>query len=218
MQYTPNYNLSKPEADDIINPASRSGYNGNFDTLDTNLKLVSDKADTNESNIANLQTKTGEDIPFESGSADSISDKITNLDNSVGTKPSSETDTLWDKIGILSNSGTYSTSEQVIGKWIDGKPLYRRTIVQDVTANQTFQKLLTDYGINNANYIAINVGASSQHYGSNIGAQYSPIIYYKSANDYSFANVNASGKLSIENYKSSASTYYITIEYTKTTD
>lgn len=86
MQYTSNYHLSKPENDDIINPNSRTGYNGNFDTIDTNLKSVSNKANTNENNIATLQSdvidlnaKTGDDIPFESGSADSISDKITDL-------------------------------------------------------------------------------------------------------------------------------------------
>lgn len=90
MQYTSNYHLSKPDSDDIINPNSRTGYNGNFDTLDTNLKSVSNKANANESNIANLQgdvadldAKTGEDIPFESGSADSISDKITILSDKV---------------------------------------------------------------------------------------------------------------------------------------
>ena len=83
MQYTSNYNLAKPDGNDIINPTSRTGYNGNFDTLDTNLKSVSNKANANESNIANLQAQTGEDIPFESGSTDSISDKITILYNLI---------------------------------------------------------------------------------------------------------------------------------------
>ena len=143
MQYTSNYHLSKPDSDDIINPTSRTGYNGNFDTLDTNLKSVSNKANANESNIAELQAQTGEDIPFESGSADSISDKITNLDNSVGNKPSGETDTLWDKIGILSN---YSTTEQVIGKWIDGKPLYRRVLTwHNPTVNDDFSNPISNF-------------------------------------------------------------------------
>lgn len=95
MQYTSNYHLSKPDSDDIINPNSRVGYNDNFDTLDTTVKSVSDKANANEGNITTLQgdvttlqgnvadlsAKTGDDIPFESGSADSISDKISILDN-----------------------------------------------------------------------------------------------------------------------------------------
>ena len=90
MEYTPNYHLSKPDSNDRINPNSRNGYNDNFDTLDTTLKSVSDKANANEGDITDIQgdiadinAKTGDDIPFESGSADSISDKIAILYNLV---------------------------------------------------------------------------------------------------------------------------------------
>lgn len=57
MEYTSNYHLSKPDSDDIINPNSRAGYNGNFDTIDTNLKSVSNVANTNASDITELKSR-----------------------------------------------------------------------------------------------------------------------------------------------------------------
>lgn len=42
MQYTGNYNLAKPDADDIINPLSREAYNDNLDTIDTKIKEASE--------------------------------------------------------------------------------------------------------------------------------------------------------------------------------
>lgn len=67
---------------------------------------------------------------------------IANLDNSVGEKPSGEQDSLWDKIGILYNRDNYSTTEQVIGTWIDGKPLYRKVAtVSAITGNNTWKSV-----------------------------------------------------------------------------
>jgi hypothetical protein len=44
----------------------------------------------------------------------------------------------------LNNIGTISTEEQVIGKWIDGKPLYRKTVL--FTSGSGFGEwALTDY-------------------------------------------------------------------------
>lgn len=42
---------------------------------------------------------------------------------------------LADKIDILDNRDNYSTSEQVIGKWIDGKPIYRKVFECAVSAS-----------------------------------------------------------------------------------
>ena len=49
----------------------------------------------------------------------------------------------------------YSTTEQVVGEWIDGKPIYERTIIDTlptVTTAGTFERkdiILSDIGINN---------------------------------------------------------------------
>lgn len=49
---TTNYNLTKPALTD--SPPDITALNDNWDTLDTQLKNVSDKADTNESNITSI--------------------------------------------------------------------------------------------------------------------------------------------------------------------
>lgn len=50
------------------------------------------------------------------------------------------------------NKSTYSTSEQVIGKWINGKPLYRKTITFTTTI-PVDTALEINHGINNAEMI-----------------------------------------------------------------
>lgn len=57
---------------------------------------------------------------------------------------------LEDKVDKLS---TYSTDEQVIGKWIDGKPIYRKTILYDGSMSND---LVINHGIENI-YDVINV-------------------------------------------------------------
>lgn len=47
--YTTNYNLRKIELTD--SPPDITQLNGNFDTLDTSLKAVSNKADSNEAKL-----------------------------------------------------------------------------------------------------------------------------------------------------------------------
>lgn len=40
--------------------------------------------------------------------------------------------------GFVQSSCCYSTTEQVIGKWIDGKPLYQKTFTGTCTTQNTF--------------------------------------------------------------------------------
>lgn len=81
MQYTSNYNLAKPDANDQINPLSREAYNDNFTNLDTLLKDIDNDIDDVREDISDVNAKTGDDIPFERESPESISDKITILYN-----------------------------------------------------------------------------------------------------------------------------------------
>lgn len=83
MQYTPNYNFDLPEANDEMETATRTALDDNFTDLDTLLKDIEDDIDDVQDDISDLGAKTGADIPFENGSADSISDKITILYNLI---------------------------------------------------------------------------------------------------------------------------------------
>lgn len=38
---------------------------------------------------------------------------------------------------FLSNNSTYSTTEQVVGTWIDGKPIYRKVVAVDFPTTST---------------------------------------------------------------------------------
>ena len=119
----------------------------------------------------------------------------------------------------------YSTDELVIGTWIDGKPIYQKTIQNitfpsSITDGSETQKeyLLSDYGIQNANVIL-----NYQCYGINMA----PYMWIRD-NILLFRKVQAGGtpgtatrtiqvvsnSHSDENRNISA----LTLQYTKTTD
>lgn len=40
----------------------------------------------------------------------------------------------------------YSTEEQIVGRWVDGKPLYQKTIMKSFTSGTGYQKLIISTG------------------------------------------------------------------------
>lgn len=59
---------------------------------------------------------------------------------------------LWEKIKALVNGKfTYSSNEQIVGKWINGKTLYRKVITFNYFPNNT-QRVVPHY-ITNLQYI-----------------------------------------------------------------
>ena len=132
---------------------------------------------------------------------------------------------------MVTNGLTYSTTEQVVGKWVDGKPLYQKTIVN------TLPETTTDM--------------TQAEKGISIGAQVEQVAFYEAffqnANGYTFAIDNTKtgvsdvtgdivwwvsadvtlertpGNASIVRFFNSRVLYnglpcWITIRYTKTTD
>lgn len=123
MQYTPNYNFDLPEENDEMETATRTALNDNFSDLDTLLKDVEDDIDDVQNDISDLNAKTGDDIPFENESPESISDKITILYNLIvpvgsvlcftnDTNPNDiYSGTTWEKIEgkfLLGSSSDYA--------------------------------------------------------------------------------------------------------------
>lgn len=117
--------------------------------------------------------------------------------------------------GKIDEYTTYSTSEEIlVGTWIDGKPLYRKTIVfpngTGTTSLTTYD--LIDYGISNIDDIFI---VHPSFY--SLGAKRYPFQY----NDGSAfeCNVNTTQLFITLGYGQIAnSRFVITLEYTKTTD
>lgn len=103
----------------------------------------------------------------------------------------------------------YSTEEEVIGKWIDDKPIYRKVIELNVTS--------TSYNTSVSN---LNIDKVIKIDGISQGNPYT-MNYYVSATDNLRVFITSDKKL----YVSSGSTYptipytlYVILEYTKLTD
>lgn len=124
-----------------------------------------------------------------------------------------------NNISLKSNANEYSTTETVIGTWINGKPLYRKIISVLVAANTTSNTPLSDEGINNPDIIIINTGKSVSHYNINVvGGAYNNPNYYSTTTDFGNVYVDGNKSLNIVNRSSGQRQYYICLEYTKTTD
>ena len=119
--------------------------------------------------------------------------------------------------GVTSRKMKYSTEEQVVGEWIDGKPLYQKTFYSNSITTSPYSfgdvsnfNILHIYGTaflsknnNSAGIITIpgTYSTSSDSIEINIKTNYAKtaiVIYY-------------SGNISIDEV-------YVTIQYTKTTD
>lgn len=106
----------------------------------------------------------------------------------------------------------YSTEEQKIGKWIDGKPLYRKVINFGALPNNTTKSLL--HNISNVKYIVHVEGFAKNQYDTDF--RNLPFI---SATD-TRADIQVwsdkSYIYSRTNYDMSTFTAYVVLEYTKT--
>lgn len=109
----------------------------------------------------------------------------------------------------ITNATTYSTEEQVIGTWIDGKPLYRKTISAYIEKRNQAYKIA--HNIENVENIWVDLGKSFYNYGGSLP------FGFKSGDNY--INVRTENDI-ISIYVSAweGNTAYVTLNYTKTTD
>ena len=107
----------------------------------------------------------------------------------------------------------FSESEEVVGKWINNKPLYRKTISCGALPNNTL--LEVNHGISNLNnVIAVNAIAERMSDKNTI-----ILPFVNIANSMAYISLNAT-KISITTNVdlSPYDNTYVTIYYTKTTD
>lgn len=114
----------------------------------------------------------------------------------------------------LNQFDVYSTTETIIGKWIDGKPIYRKVIDCGNLPNNTI-KYVT-HNISNINYVTkiyLAVSTGTSFYNTNmqgISGMYSEgVVIARVVSD----NIQIG-----TTYNYSGHTAYAIIEYTKTTD
>ena len=183
-----------------------------------------DKIDT--TNLSSIYTKLKE-YPYEFeindslqlASIDGVKIADNNKDGTV-TLTQEQYNSILNRLSTLENetnkNENYSLEEQVIGKWIDGKNIYRKTIKIDVNNN-------TNYTFDAKSILSTNIGSIINTYGYSVvdgGGTYAsfPCYYTEKAHLSSFMDIQT-GKIHIysgEQYKTA--THYLTFEYTKTTD
>ena len=181
------------------------------------LNVNSDIADINKCNASDLNEI--KEVVNEND------DNTTNISNAIGTLSSLNTtnkSNLVSAINEVNNKFNYSTEEQVIGKWIDGKPLYGKTITFTSTISANAITSIV-HNITNAKNIFIDYGASFVE--TNIGTDnymsysLSLIGYNGNITDKMYCYVN---HVNINFYSNGTWgnnwTKHITLKYTKTTD
>ena len=129
----------------------------------------------------------------------------------VNTESNSTQDTYsCDKINEKVKE-VYSTTEQVIGTWIDGKPLYRKTIPVNIT---TTSRVSYNHNITNIESIWVDMSAS-YYTNETIFLPFG----YQTQGFYTEAYVNSTSiAIDITSSFWVSGTAYITLKYTKTTD
>ena len=170
------------------------------------LNVNSDIADINKVNASDLN---------EIKNAVNTNDKNTGELSNLNTTNKSN---LVGAINEVNNKFNYSTSEQVIGTWINGKPLYRKTITFTTTTPDN-KALEINHGINNVEMIWFDPTGCFMWADSGLGYNIPLIGYASSFTDKIYTSVDktkvsiySNGKWGIIWNK------YITLLYTKTTD
>lgn len=145
--------------------------------------------------------------------------------NNIGTLSSLSTTSKSDLVGAINEvykNNIFSPNETIIGKWIDGKPLYRKTITFNTTITQNTTTSIA-HNIKNAKNIFIDFSASFME--ANVGASdylsYNfPLIgYVGNITDKVYCYVNLTNIIFYANGNWATNwTKHITLNYTKTTD
>ena len=112
----------------------------------------------------------------------------------------------------------YSTDEKIVGAWVDGKPLYQKTISQKNISSRSEFSIITSSSMPNIKIVDFN-----GYFIDPWGSYYDLKAYYDSANYRTYAFLK-SEQTELRAYGSFGSEVYnnisliVTIRYTKTTD
>jgi len=159
----------------------------------------------------NVQYENGK-FKTSSGGGGGGSSTLAGLDDVNLSSPSdgqiliyNATSNKWVNGGIGHN---YSTTEHVIGTWIDGKPLYEKTFVANFTGATSIE--LENSGIEYAQQIA------SSYVSSNVLD--TPFFLYQNTYVFCYIDVRDNGRMLLYNNYNGSIQWTVTVQYTKTTD
>lgn len=110
------------------------------------------------------------------------------------------------------NDCVYSTSEKVIGKWIDDKPIYRK-VISNITTPSTTNSWVSIGSVSNVNTLINMYGFIIAGDGRKLSLNHSePSVEISTT----FKNGNIEMRITIDSWKNKSC--YVILEYTKTTD
>lgn len=123
--------------------------------------------------------------------------------------------TIKTLIGNLKSStyDVYSTNETVVGTWIDGKPIYRKTFNNISVTSSEYSVIPIATGLTIDNLI--NISGYLVNNGRWVVTLNSVDIQYANMVRVSYDKQTSSLELAAQNWTGTAT---VTIEYTKTTD
>lgn len=122
--------------------------------------------------------------------------------------------------GLVDTNSTYSYDEIVVGKWVNGKPLYRKVMIFNDTISQS-QTNEFPHGIENVNFIMIKNAYLMNHVVDLRNIYPLPVTLYESNTQTDFCAIKVDRK-KIKFYTNggwnTGWTKVVILEYTKTTD
>ena len=217
--YTTNYNLEKPDSTDNFKDF-RSNYNSNMDIIDANLGggggnvndvLVNGVSVVDGNHDAQITSyKEVTQAQYDALPATKLTDGIAYFIKDAGGG------------GGGSSSHNYSTTEQVIGTWIDGKPIYECTFYV-ASASLSSGEYAISTGLSNIKKI-INYSGFLSDGSRTYTLPYERLIEKESIRLMTRVNADGTVTMNIITGVGGSSVYstvtdiYVTITYTKTTD
>lgn len=114
-------------------------------------------------------------------------------------------------IPAISSSHNYSTTEQVIGTWVDGKPLYEKTIHSGA--------LTKDTNWHNINHGISNLSEFIKMFGiAKYSGEWYEIGTFRPVSNTGIMLYGTTSVVGYMNNYQAMTDSYITLQYTKTTD
>lgn len=111
------------------------------------------------------------------------------------------------------SSHTYSTTEQVVGVWTDGKPLYEVTVENISLSHNAWTTIFNGSSIG----ALVKRAWGGIGIGGNTTQAYCDINYYRSSSEFACASMGSNVGV-LANIASPEHLIYCVIQYTKTTD
>jgi hypothetical protein len=157
------------------------------------------------------KTKLASLSTYSAGDGIDISNGVISTDN---LQSGDMSDIVSPLPGVVSNRVKYSTTEQVIGEWVDGKPLYQKSFVQ--TSGSLSDHITLNHNISNLNVVVYAIAMLRK----NDNTLQMPMTVDQNGIELNITNTKIELWIGEDflNVLGTNGRYIVHIQYTKTTD